>query len=399
VRAQVSACLVGEREFRELFARYGRDTIRETFEALHDYADQLARAEFRDIPSGVYEFENFIDGIGENPEPIRFHLKLTARDGEITVDWTGTSPAVRGGINAPIPFTKAAAYAALRSVMKSDVPNVQGFTRAITVIAPPGSIVNPGPPAACGARGITGFRMIDCIMGALAQALPDRVPADGNGGATIPSIGGMHAGRPFVFVETMMGTWGGAPTHDGQEGVAHIGANQSNIPIEMIEREHPLRVERYGFVADSAGAGRFRGGLAIEREFRLLADEAVISVRSDKRRFRPYGLQGGAPGSSSVNVINPGPGERMLPVLFKEPVALRQGDVYRHVLSSGGGWGDPLERDPALIERDLRQGRVTAEGVLRDYGAVARFEQGRWQVDASATEKERRRRRDAAPRA
>jgi len=398
IRAQASACLVGEREFRELFSRYGRDTMREAFRALHDYAEKLARAEFRDIPDGVYEFENFIDGIGEQPEPIRFHVTLTVRDSEVEVNWSGTSPAVRGGINAPIPFTKAAAYAALRSVLKSDVPNAQGFTRPIRVVAPPGSIVNPGSPAACGARGITGFRMIDCIMGALAQALPDRIPADGNGGATLPSIGGMHAGRPFVFVETMMGTWGGTPTHDGQEGVAHIGANQSNIPIEMIEREQPLRVERYGFVADSAGAGRFRGGMAIEREFRLLADEAVISVRSDKRRFRPYGLHGGGQGSPSVNIINPGPGERMLPVLFKEPVALRKGDVYRHVLSSGGGWGDPLERDLALIERDLRQGRITPDGALRDYGAIARLTQGRWQIDAAATERERERRRGAGAR-
>ena len=389
VKAQVSACLVGEREFRSLFKRYGRDTLRRTFDAIHDYAEKLARAEFSDIPDGTYRFTNHIDGIGENPEPIRFQVALTVRGSEIVVDWTGTSGQVKGGINAPIPFTKAAAYAALRSVLGVDVPNAQGFTRPISVIAPAGTIVNPLSPAACGARGITGFRMMDCIMGALSQALPERIPADGSGGSTIPSIGGTHAGRAFVFVETVMGTWGGAPLHDGQDGVAHMGANQSNIPIEMIEREHPLRVERYALVPDTGGAGKFRGGLAIVREIRLLAEEAVITVRSDKRRFPPYGLHGGKPGSPSMNLINPGAGQRVLPVLFKEPVAMARGDVYHHTLAGGGGYGDPLARDVSLVQRDLCQGRISGAGALRDYGVVAALQGDDWVVDAMETGKTR----------
>ena len=389
VKAQVSACLVGEREFRALFKRYGRDVLRSAFAAIHDYAEKLARAEFTDMPDGTYRFTNHIDGIGENPQPIRFELALTVKGSEITVDWTGTSGQVRGGINAPIPFTKAAAYAALRSVLGIDVPNAQGFSRPITVIAPLGSIVNPTAPAACGARGITGFRMMDCIMGALSQALPGRIPADGSGGSTIPSIGGTHKGRAFVFVETMMGTWGGAPDHDGQDGVAHIGANQSNVPIEMIEREHPLRIERYGLVPDTGGAGKYRGGLAIVRELRLLGDDAVITVRSDKRRFPPYGLHGGKQGSPSMNLINPGPAQRVLPVLFKDPVDMVRGDLYHHTLSGGGGYGDPLERELFLVQRDLRQGRVTGEGALRDYGVVAALQNDEWIIDVPATDRQR----------
>jgi N-methylhydantoinase B len=389
IKAQVSACLVGEREFTDLFKRYGRDTLRKAFSAIHDYSEGLARAEFSDMKDGVYRFTNHIDGIGDNPEPITFNVALTIKGSDITVDWTGTSPVVRGGINSPFPFTKAAAYAALRSVLGVEVPNAQGFTRAITVIAERNSIVNPLPPAACGARGITGFRMIDCIMGALAQVVPERVPADGSGGSTIPSIGGIHRDRPFIFVETMMGTWGGAPTHDGQDGVAHIGANQSNIPIEMIEREHPLRYEKYALVADSAGPGRFRGGLAIERQVRLLAEEAVISVRSDKRRYPPYGLHGGAAGSPSMNVINPGAGERLLPVLFKEPVNMKRDDVFRHVLASGGGYGDPLTRDVELVRKDLIQERVTVQGAFRDYGVVAHTSGRHVEIDAHATKMER----------
>lgn len=386
VKAQVAACLVGEREFAKLFARWEPERFRAACAEIHDYAERLTRAEIADIPDGTYRFENHIDGLGEAAQPIPFRVALTVRGDEAVVDWTGTSPEVRAGINAPLPFTLAASYAAIRSVLSPDIPNAQGFTRPIRVVAPPGTIVNPRPPAACGARGITGFRMMDCLMGALAQALPDRVPADGSGGSTLPTIGGRHDGKPFIFVETIMGAWGGSPSQDGQDGVAHLGANQSNVPVETIEAEYPLRVERYGFVPDSGGAGRHRGGLAIERTFRLLADEATLTVRSDKRRFPPYGLAGGRPGSGSLSVVNPGTArERVLPVLVTEPVALERGDVFRHVLAAGGGWGDPRDRDPERVLEDLRLGRVTLEGARRDYGVAIVARDGGYAIDAAAT--------------
>jgi N-methylhydantoinase B len=386
VKAQVAACLVGEREFAKLFARWEPARFRAACVEIHDYAERLTRAEIADIPDGVYRFENHIDGLGDDPRPIPFRVALTVRADEITVDWTGTSPEVRAGINAPMPFTHAASYAAIRSVLSPDIPNAQGFTRPIRVIAPAGSIVNPRPPAACGARGITGFRMMDCVMGALAQALPGRVPADGSGGSTLPTIGGRQDGKPFIFVETIMGAWGGSPAQDGQDAVAHLGANQSNVPVETIEADYPLRVESYGFVADSGGPGRHRGGMAIERVFRLLADEATLTVRSDKRRFPPFGLAGGRPGSGSLNVVNPGTAsERVLPVLITEPVPLRRGDVFRHVLASGGGWGDPRSRDPELVLEDVRLGRVTPEGARRDYAVAIASGAGGLSIDAAVT--------------
>jgi N-methylhydantoinase B len=379
LRAQIAACHVGEREFAALFARYGAPLLREAFAAIHDYAERLTRAELAEIPDGVYRFENHIDGFGEEPQPIPFRVALTIRGDTAKVDWTGTSPQVPAGINSPVPFTYAAVYTALRSVLSSDIPNAQGFTRAIEVVAPLGSIANPRPPAACGARGITGFRMIDCLMGALAQAVPERVPADGSGGSTLPSIGGMHNGRPFVNVETLMGTWGAAPTHDGQEGVAHIGANQSNVPIEMIEAEYPIRIEQYGLVPDTGGAGKYRGGLAMVREYRLLAEEAVLTVRSDKRRFPPFGLHGGKNGSPSMNLVN---GTTVLPVLLTKPYPMRKGDVFRHVLAGGGGYGDPYQRDPALVQRDVAQGKVTIAHAREAYGVVINAD---LMVDAAAT--------------
>ena len=385
VKAQVAACYVGEREMRALFGRYGREVLRACFEDIHDYAERLARAEFTDIPDGTYRFSNMIDGLGEKPVPVPFHVALTVQGSEIIVDWTGTSPQVKAGINAPVPFTKAAVYTALRSVMTSEVPNCQGFTRPVTVIAPAGTVANPLPPAACGARGISGYRMIDCLLGALAQAVPDRVTADGQGGATLPSFGGYHNGRPFVFVETTMGTSGAAATHDGQEGVAHMGANQSNVPIELIEQEYPLRVEQYGLVPDTGGPGRFRGGQSVVREFRVLADDVTFTVRSDKRRFPPYGLRGGTDGTPSWNIVNPGPEQRILPVLTTEPVILHRGDVWRHVMAGGGGYGPAKERDPALVLRDVVLGRVSVAHAREAYGVAIVADGDGFAVDAAGT--------------
>ena len=158
--------------------------------------------------------------------------------------------------------------------MVSDIPNCHGFTVPITVTAPKGSLVNPVFPAPCGARGITGYRIIDCLFGALAEALPERVTADTAGGSTLPTIAGYENGRAFVFCETFMGTWGGTSEHDGQQGVPHMGANQSNVSIEMIESEYPIRINEYGMLADTGGAGRHRGGLALVREYEILSDEA-----------------------------------------------------------------------------------------------------------------------------
>ncbi len=175
--------------------------------------------------------------------------------------------------------------------------------RPITVMAPSGTIVNPVLPAACAARGVIGYRVFDAIMGALAQIVPDKVIAASEGGPTLFSIGGYDRGRVFVLTEVMVGTWGARAGLDGVEGISNPAANLSNQPVELIEAELPLQVVHYGFVPDSGGAGRFRGGLAFTREWRLLADEAVVTVRSDRRFHPPYGVAGGKAGRPSRNVL------------------------------------------------------------------------------------------------
>ena len=369
--AQMSACIAGIRGFVEICERYGADEILLYIEELHDYAERLTRAELSELPDGVYRFTDHLDGLGENPEPIVFQVAVEVRGDEIFVDWTGSSPQVPGGINTPLPFTKAAVYTALRSVMRADVPNCHGFTRVVHVTAPKGTIVNSVHPAPTGARGITGYRAIDCMFGALSQACPDRVTADGSGGSTLPSFGGWHEGRPFVFAETFMGTWGGASDHDGQEGVPHMGANQSNVPIEMIEANYPLRILRYGLAADTGGAGRHRGGNALVREYEVLADRTVFSLRTDKRDHPPHGLGGGEPGGAPINLIRHADGrERTLPVLVTSPITLHAGDVFFHVTPSGGGYGPAFERDPDLVLADVLDEKLTPGRAASAFGVA-----------------------------
>ena len=368
--AQMAACRAGEQGYRALLDRYGDETVASYGDALQDYAEDLARAAFRDIPDGVYEFTDHIDGLGESPEPIEFRLKLTVAGSEVTADWTGTSPQVKGGINAPLSFCKSNVHAALRSIMPGDMPNCHGYSRPIHVIAPPGTLVNAVYPAPCGARGITGYRIVDCVFGALAKAVPDLVAADGTGGSTLPSFGGRENGRNFVFSECVMGTWGATSEHDGQEGVPHMASNQANVPVEMIEADYPIRIEKYGFLADTGGAGKFRGGVGLVREYRVLVDDVYFGVRSDKNLYPPHGLFGGEAGAPSRNVINPGNGEQAVPSLPVLPITLRRDDVFRHEMAGGGGYGDPLDRDPALVREDVLDDKATTAHARAAYGVV-----------------------------
>jgi N-methylhydantoinase B len=283
-----------------------------------------------------------------------------------------------------LPFSKAASYTALRSVMSADLPNCQGYTRTIRVEAPEGTIVNPVSPAACGARGITGFRMIDCLFGALAQALPEKVPADGCGGATLVGFGGYCGREPFVSVETLMGNSGGGPLRDGQEGVPHMGANQANVPIEFIEMDTPLRIERYGFVRDSGGPGKYRGGLSIIREYRALVDDIQLTIRSDKRTYPPHGLFGGKPGTPSWNILNPETENRILPVLLTSPEIMKTGDLYRHIMAGGAGYGNPFEREPELVLKDVREEKISLAKARAEYGIA--IDPETMEVDIEATQ-------------
>ena len=387
LQAQIAACKSCEKELGDLFDRYGVETVLEYADHLQDYAEELTKSEIRKVPNGIYSFTDHIDGLGKDPQPVVLNVKVTVEDEAVIVDWEGTSKQVPGGINPSFPFTKSCAYAALRSILDADIPNCEGFSRPITVKAPLGSLLNPKFPAPCGARGITGYRMIDCLFGALSSAVPDNVTADTTGGSTLPTISGYINGEAYVFCETFMGTWGGTSKHDGQEGVPHMGANQSNVSVEMIEQDYPIRINQYGLVPDTGGAGQYRGGLALMREYESLHDGALLNVRSDKRDFPPHGLFNGKNGKPSKNILNPDSKHKILPVLMTEVETLNRGDVFRHIMAGGGGYGDPLKRTPELVLKDVIEEKVTIAGAREDYGVVIIKKAEEFIIDSIATKK------------
>ena len=392
LQAQIAACKSCEKELGDLFDRYGVETVLQYADHLQDYAEELTKSEIRKVPNGIYSFTDHIDGLGKDPQPVVLNVKVIVEDETVIVDWEGTSKQVPGGINPSFPFTKSCAYAALRSILDADIPNCEGFSRPITVKAPLGSLLNPKFPAPCGARGITGYRMIDCLFGALSSAVPDNVTADTTGGSTLPTISGYLNGKAYVFCETFMGTWGGTSKHDGQEGVPHMGANQSNVSVEMIEQDYPIRINQYGLVPDTGGAGQYRGGLALVREYESLHDGALLNVRSDKRDFPPHGLFNGKNGKPSKNILNPDSKQKILPVLMTEVEALNRGDVFRHIMAGGGGYGDPLKRKPELVLKDVIEEKVTIAGAKEDYGVVIIKTAEEFLVDSFATKKLRTKR-------
>jgi N-methylhydantoinase B len=394
LRAQLAACHIAETQFAELIGRHGAATVTAYMTEIIDYAERLTRAALADLPNGEWSFEDWIDDDGvDYGEPIRLFVTLRKQGDHMVVDWTGTSPQVRGAINNTLSFTKAASYTGVRSILPPGIPNNEGVFRAIEVICPPGTVGNGVLPAACAARGLTGFRMTDCIFGALAMMLPEKVFAAGDGGNTGISIGGYHADRsPFIYVDFTCGAWGARPWADGLDGNSHMFANMASHSIEVTEAEHPIQLLAYEFVPDKAGAGKFRGGVPFRRDYRFLEDAGTLQLRSDRRTHRPFGLYGGSPGEASENYLNPEGENRILPSKFTMEV--RHGDVVRHVLAGGGGWGDPLERDPAQVLKDLRNELLSPARATADYGVL--LDRSGTQVDGAATARlrdEMRRRR------
>jgi N-methylhydantoinase B len=383
LQAQEAACRIAERGMAELAERYGVAELERYFEELLDYSEREARRTVRSVPPGTYTFVDYLDDDGVNmDDPVKIAVSIEVDGDEMSVDLTGTSAQVRGAINSTLSFAKSAVYFAVRSIMDSDAPNNSGFFRPIHVKAPLGCLVNPRPPAAVAARGISGFRLIDAMFGALAQAIPERVRAAGEGGTTSYSFGCYDAdGRFSLFREAVMGAWGAGYRRDGIDGIANGAANISNAPIEMVENQAAIRVEHYELVPDSGGPGEWRGGMSVSRQLRFLGNRATLQLRSDRRRHRPYGLMGGHAGTPSNNTLDDGGALSQLPTKFTR--SLKTGQAVRHTTAGAGGYGDPLRRDPARVLDDVRNGKVTAQGATRDYGVVVL--PSPWRVDERAT--------------
>ncbi len=369
LRAQYAACQVGVRELTRLLDRYGRADARRYFAELLDYAERLTREEIRGWPKGTFHFEDFIDDDGLSDDPIAVRVAVTVHEDRLSVDYTGSAPQVRAAINSTLSYTKSCTYLSVRCALKGDVPNNAGVFRCIDVHVPAGTVLNPLEPAAVAARALTGYRVFDAMLGALAQVVPDRIPAAGEGGNTVVCLSGKNDdGKGYIIVDMICGAWGARPGSDGIEAITNASQNLSNTPVETLEAQHPVRVEAYELAPDSCGAGRYRGGLGIRRAYRVLADDVLMQLRADRMKFRPYGLQGGLPAMPASNRLDSGDTSRALP--SKVGMRIARNDVVTHVQPGGGGFGDPLARPFAEIERDVWDHKLSAAFVREHYHAV-----------------------------
>ena len=366
LQAQAAGATMGGHALAELVGRHGLDGYRAAVERILDHGRRSLESELRTWPEGEYEFEDVEDHDGFGDNPVRIRVRATVRDGRIGLDFTGSAAQVPGSINATLSFTESASYAAVRSLVAGEIPVNAGFLERIDVTAPAGSVLNASFPAGVAARGVLGYRVIEVVYGALAAALPDRVPAAGDGGTSGIRFGGVRDGRLFQANDLVCGAWGARPHGDGVDGAANMAANVSNRSAEQIERDDPLRVLAYGFVSDSGGVGRHRGGLAVRRVLEVTAEEAMLNLRTHRNVTPPYGLSGGHPGRVSRTWLIRDGERTLLPA--KVTVLVRRGDVIEHHTASGGGWGDPALRSTVDLIADLADGKISVTTAREVYG-------------------------------
>lgn len=378
--SQISSVQVAAQDVTDLFAKYGSATMKACFAELIDDAERRTREEIARIPDGTWRHEEPILDDGAKGGPYWLRLALTKQGSDITLDFTGTDAQVAGPVNSPLATTLAAVYYVLRCVTDASIPASEGCKRPVRVIAPAGTLVNARSPAAVYQRMIVCHTIVDLVMGALAQAVPERVMADSCGCLYNYTIATNPAnGRRTVFGEVVPGGLGATGRADGIDVVACHVTNCHIPPIEAIEIESPVRYLRREFRSDSAGAGRWRGGVGQVLSYRILGEEPGLQHTSQKSVSRPQGVAGGLPGDGGRWVINEGEGnEHTLEFAIGDIEPLRTGDTVTHYTPGGGGYGDPLTRDPAAVLADVRSGFVSLEQARRLYGVTV--DPGTWTV-------------------
>jgi N-methylhydantoinase B len=382
LKAMRNSGRVAERRLLELFGRYGTETVLATWEEILAHSEREMRAAIRTVPPGRYEAEDFYDDCGRDTPPLRVAVAVAVEGDEVLVDFTGSSPQTASGMNAAFNYTLAYTWHTIKSALvQSSLPQNAGTMRPIKAFAPPGSLFNAQPPAAAGARAVMQQRIVDVILQALAGAVPDRVIAASSHWAN-PIFEGVDPDRRrrFVFYDIIVGGMGARPHRDGAEAVCG-SFNLENIPVEVVESTYPIVVERLELVRDSAGAGRYRGACGLRKDIRFLGERGRVSNLSDRHRFHPPGLFGGAAGALGRTVLNPGtPGARELHAKAIYPVA--HGDVVSFQVSGAGGYGDPHAREPEHVARDVALGYLSPEQAREIYGVVL---DATGAVDAAAT--------------
>ncbi|MBM4257951.1 MAG: hydantoinase B/oxoprolinase family protein [Deltaproteobacteria bacterium] len=371
VEAKVAGCWRGAKELQRPVDKYGLDTFTSCCDHVMDHSEQATRAAIQAMPDGRYEQDDIFedDGFG-NAVALKLKVALEVAGDTLTADFTGTDPQAKGAINMPLSMTKAMVYGSLKLMVSPDILLNSGFVRPMHVAVPLGSLLNPRYPAAVGGRASLAFRVSDMVFRALAQALPDRVPIVGEGGDVLHFVGRGTDGQPFAAMDGFFGGWGARPYKDGIDGVTPMTfGSYGTTPAELLEREHPLVVEGFGYVPDSGGPGKYRGSVSVYRQWRFL-QPGTIMVRTNRPSRPCAGLAGGQPGAISQNVLNPQTDAVALPRQTHLHLDVKPGDRVFHAISGSGGHGDPWDREPALVLKDVHDEKVTLDGARQHYGVI-----------------------------
>ncbi len=388
-RAQIAANNTGVNRINELLERYGRDTVNDYAGRLIDYSDRVTREEVAKLPKGEYAAEGVVDNDGFTDSPVKLKAKITI-DGEgILVDFSDCDPQRRAPVNSTYSMTYAAVAYVLRVAIDRDVPINDGFYRSVRLIAPEGTVAHCTPPAPVVGGWETHTRLVEVMFAALSQAIPERVPAGTKGMICHSGFGGIDPadGAYYCFLETMGGGYGGRFDSDGPDAVQVHGQNTENAPIEETEMNYPVRIVRYELVENSEGAGKYRGGLGLRRDYEFLGSETSFTILADRDRWGPKGLFQGKDGRKALYILERG--GQVEELGSKVTVQLKPGEVISYRTCGGGGFGPPTERDPELVLKDARESKVSVERAREIYRVVVDAES--WTVDEAGTAKLRNR--------
>ncbi|NWG12625.1 MAG: hydantoinase B/oxoprolinase family protein [Acidobacteria bacterium] len=368
--AQFASLRLGVRRTLELYEKWGEQTIAAALDEILDATERHVRRSIARLPDGEYLFEDFMDDDGFGNQDIPIRVKIAVQGEEIVFDFTGSAPQVKGNINISWSGLQATVAYALKCLVGPDIPSNEGFYRPVRIVAPHGTIVNCAAPGATAGRAQTCQRVVDVIIGALAPALPERAIGASNGSNTSATFYGRNPanGEYYVYIETYGGGSGGRAFKDGKDGVQVHITNTSNLPIEGLETEYPLFVEDYSLVPDSCGSGKYRGGLGLRRDVRILGHTCDFSSQGDRFRRRPWGIFGGGPGRTGRMILRQGQPDQVELPSKTSGVEIRPGEVIRIQTPGAGGYGPARERDPELVRKDLREGKISPERARADYG-------------------------------
>ena len=374
LNAGLAALAIAERRVVEACERYGSDTVQLAFDRILDHGEQIARAEIRKIPNGVYCAEGYVDGDGHSDEPIHIQVAVTVGDDTIHADFTGCAPAARGPVNCSTGALLSACKTVVRAITAPQASSNDGFFRPFSLTIPPGTIFSAESPSPTGWYYEASAFANDLMWRALAPVVPERLGAGSYASLCCSYLFGEDAatGELFVLAEPNVGGWGGSAHGDGESAlIATTDGDTYNYPVEIVEARYPILVERYALNTEGGGgAGRWRGGFGVVREYRLHGSRAAAGYGSmGGWARRPWGLAGGAEGSHNTLVYTRS-GSATPPHGRVPRLALADGDLARSTTGTGGGWGDPFQREPWRVREDVLDGYIEAAAARAEYGVV-----------------------------